>query len=94
MTYRILCEGRGFYFETGAASRPIVVTRKGHPTPQPGTRHPFWRAVALWSGQGRRISADGTCLWDETRQARRRRRIDVAATGREDRSPEGASAAA
>jgi hypothetical protein len=91
--HRILCEGRGFYFETGAASRPIVVTRRGQPAAQPGTRHPFWRAVALWSGQGRRLSPDGLCLWEEKRQTRERR-IGVAAAGREQRSPEDAAAAA
>lgn len=70
MTYRILCEGRGFYFEAGAASRPIVVTRKGLPAPQPGARHPFWRSVALWDGQGRRTSSDGLCVWVEKRTQR------------------------
>jgi len=90
VTYRILCEGRGFYFEAGAASRPIVVTRKGQPAAQPGTRHPFWRAVALWSGQGRRMSADGLCIWDETR----RTRIGTAAAGSDHRDPEQAPAAA
>lgn len=69
MTYRILCAGRGFYFEAGAASRPIVVTRRGQPALQPSTRHPFWRAVALWNGQGRRMSADGLCVWDEARRS-------------------------
>lgn len=73
MTYRIICEGRGFYFAGTGATRPIVVTRRGTSAQQPGGRHPFWRAVALWEGQGRRISADGLCVWDEARTARPRR---------------------
>lgn len=93
MTYRILCEGRGFYFEAGAASRPIVVTRRGQPASQPSIRHPFWRAVALWDGQGRRMSADGLCVWDEPRQPRERRSA-VATAVLEHSSEAGVSAAA
>jgi hypothetical protein len=93
VTYRILCAGRGFYFEPAAASRPIVVTRRGQPAPQPSTRHPFWRAVALWNGQGRRMSADGLCVWDETRRSRERR-SDLATAGLKHRSSAGVPAAA
>jgi hypothetical protein len=73
VTYRILCQGRGFYFAVNPAARPIVVTRRGSSTCQPGGRHPFWRAVALWERQGRRVSAEGLCIWDETRPVRARR---------------------
>ncbi len=73
MTYRIMCEGRGFYFVANGAVRPIVVTRRSTTAVQPGARHPFWRAVALWQAQGRRMSADGLCIWDEARTARPRR---------------------
>lgn len=83
MTYRILCEGRGFYFEAGAASSPIVVTRKGLPAPQPGARHPFWRSVALWDRQGRRTSADGLCIWDGRRSRRNDVEVPVPRTGGE-----------
>lgn len=73
MTYRIMCQERGFYFALNPAARPIVVTRRGTTACQPGGRHPFWRAVALWDGQGRRMSADGLCVWDEPKAVRRRR---------------------
>ncbi len=65
MTYRILCQGRGFYFVFNPGIRPIVVTRRGSAASQPAGRHPFWRAVALWERQGRRITAEGLCSWDE-----------------------------
>ena len=86
MTYRIMCEGRGFYFVATGTARPIVVTRRSTTVPQPGGRHPFWRAVALWHAQGRRVSADGLCVWDEGRTTRTRRGRAATASNRDFRS--------
>lgn len=80
MTYRIMCQGRGFYFVFNPAARPIVVTRRGETACQPGARHPFWRAVALWDRQGRRISADGLCGWDEPKTLRPRAAVGARST--------------
>ena len=45
---------------------PTFLRRDGEPRKKyPGMRCPMWRAFDAWMDQGRRVDADGNCIWVE-----------------------------
>ncbi|WP_157900207.1 hypothetical protein [Rhodoferax koreensis] len=64
--YLIEVDGNRFHFEMHHWCGPAVLTAGGDiATNQPGPRHPFWTAVTLWGWQGRKVDADGLCVWEK-----------------------------
>lgn len=45
---------------------PLPVTREGRER-NIAHNHPFWRAVSLWSRQGKKVT-DGIAIWHEPKQ--------------------------
>lgn len=56
---------REFRFEFHDFLGPTVVGKHGDPMKvQPSERSPFWPALERWLAGGRRVDADGVCVWD------------------------------
>jgi hypothetical protein len=63
--YDIVVRGRTYHFEMHPYNGPNLINPDGSvKVKQPAERDPFWRAVALWEKQGRRLEAEGRCVWD------------------------------
>lgn len=64
LDYKIGVGGRIIPFEMHPYCGPCALTKTGREL-KLGPRHPFWNAVTLWNEQGRRVSDQGLCLWQE-----------------------------
>lgn len=61
---RLSCGDKSWHFYWSERWGPLVVTDDGRDMMQPGPRSPFWRAVSIWSRQGRK--RDGNeAVWSE-----------------------------
>lgn len=60
----------GIRFEMHPHFGPAVVSKRDGRVleSQPGPRHRFWRAVTLWAQQGRRVTAEGACIYEVPRE--------------------------
>ena len=61
---KIVAGGKEHTFEDHRMFGPMPLNRRGDPR-YLGPRSPFWRAVTLWYEQGKRLDAEGRCVWDE-----------------------------
>jgi len=59
----VLPSGKRVRFEDHAVFGPIPLNRKGDPT-EIGPRNVFWKAVTRWYQTGKRVDADGVCVWE------------------------------
>ena len=65
-THHIRIPGRIITFEWHPYCGPTALNRAGDPAGrQPGRESVFWEAVTTWDKQGRRVDADGLCIWDK-----------------------------
>ena len=63
--FRLEVEGQTFAFEFSEMFGPTVLDEFEDPLDvQPDEASPFWRAVTLWSRQGRRVN-HGLAVWHE-----------------------------
>lgn len=61
----------GISFEWNERFGPAVVDKREEILDkQPGPRHRFWKAVTWWAQQGRRLTAEGICIYDEPKPLR------------------------
>lgn len=60
----ILVDGMQQLFEDHPHCGPVPV-KPGGSARSLGPRHKFWHAVTCWYEQGKKIGADGLCLWEE-----------------------------
>jgi hypothetical protein len=72
--------GRVVHFEWHRYCGPNFVRKDGEPWARfPSERHPLWWPFTLWQRQGRRVDAEGNCIWDpELEPPRARRRPEEA----------------
>lgn len=64
--YLIEVGGKRLHFEMHRWCGPAMLNAAGDPADkQPGPRHEFWTAVTLWNQQGRRVDAEGLCIWEK-----------------------------
>ncbi len=64
--YRIRVGEREYHFEWGSYVGPGLLNKNGEINARPP--HAFLRAASLWNIQGKRIDADGMCVWHEPKQ--------------------------
>jgi len=59
----IVVAGIRIGFEDHPTMGPCPVTARGTER-RLGPRHPFWGAATQWIAGGRRLNADGVCVWE------------------------------
>jgi hypothetical protein len=82
--YRIIVSGKEYRFEFGPYTGPGLLTKNDMINNNPPRA--FLRAASLWNLQGKRIDAEGLCIWHEPRKPvleRRGRQIVYAEDGEE-----------
>ena len=65
--FDIVVRGERIRFELHWYSGPTPITKRGN-VRELGPRHPFWSAATSWIVQGKRIGADGVCIWEPKRE--------------------------
>lgn len=65
--FRLTLPGGAVYrFDWHRYLGPIFVRTDGEPLArQPSARNPMWKAFAAWDRQGRKVDADGNCIWTQ-----------------------------
>ena len=59
-----LPNGRVYRFEWHAYLGPTFLRKDGEPLARyPSERNPMWHAFNAWYRQGRKVDADGGCIW-------------------------------
>jgi hypothetical protein len=59
----VLASGRRVRFEDHAVFGPTPLDRAGN-VAHLGPRHAFWEAVTRWYQGGKRLDANGVCVWE------------------------------
>lgn len=63
-------DGKVWLFEWHSYLGPTFLRKDGEPRARyPGEKNPMWEAFNAWMDQGRRIDADGCCIWREESDA-------------------------
>lgn len=56
--------GKRWNFEMHRYCGPIPTNKKGDPLKtEPPEKSSFWRVTSWWAQQGKKIDADGLCVW-------------------------------
>ena len=61
---KITSGGKTFYFEFHPFCGPMMLSKRGEPIQStPGKYSPFWDALYFWIKQGKKVDADGNCIF-------------------------------
>lgn len=71
----IAVDGKSWTFEFSDRFGPLILDKRGSPADkQPKERSPFWRGLACWLHQGKRlVEGSNVCVWQEPRPTKVRR---------------------
>lgn len=61
--HQIMIDGKLYHFEWSAMFGPLPMTKTGR-VRELGHKHKLWTVTGLWARQGKRVGADGLCIWD------------------------------
>ena len=61
--YKIRAGGKDFRFEMHDYCGPTMIGKRGNPIAFPPQNSPFWEALHWWLKQGKRVDAQGWCLF-------------------------------